>query len=450
LSDDCKSIYRYNLHPLTLLDLQQLVEERKWALVFDALEKVGCTFKRDNDGGVCSEGVKWFHCSRCRHNLTVCGHYLMGVWLYCRRYVHLLAPSYHFTLTTDNIALNGILDFEDYTLGSMDATASVAALQPVLDLMQSLWCATGIAYYSQYYDENIIPSYFENLNIVDFNFETYNKLLHTKPIDNKCSDIHSYAEGFYVDKLPQLRDIVRSKPNSADFREAYRLIYCGVDVGVRKKLANEKRDLVIDTADPVDAKVFDIISRAQTVFVAYADRYRVCYMTFKKLWLVDEVCGFEVPRGLWDLPKRLGEMSETTRYTRILLTYLYNYRYDALNSISNYGFVWDDAEMQDIDGTRILCPGFLSLPIVGSIPVCTHFKCSHQCCKTVSVDKRLVYFYGLSFVMASAINEFSVHRHDDNVNLLWYGKYLLDTYHHQIHRHIMSIPIFQLLNISIV
>lgn len=51
----------------------------------------------------------------CRLILAEFGLFFHKLILRCRKFVSLISPIFEFVLTADNVDLNGVLDFEDYT-----------------------------------------------------------------------------------------------------------------------------------------------------------------------------------------------------------------------------------------------------------------------------------------------------------------------------------------------
>ncbi|QNM37791.1 putative replicase [Insect mesonivirus 1] len=107
-------LLRTGITPLSLADVERAVRDFDYNLIHQSLQYVTWFPFKYLSLYKTNHALNHNCCMNCRKILSELGLFFHKLMSRCRQFVSNVATKYEFTLTSDNIDLNGILDFEDY------------------------------------------------------------------------------------------------------------------------------------------------------------------------------------------------------------------------------------------------------------------------------------------------------------------------------------------------
>lgn len=114
---DIHILERHSITSLSFADIYGVIKYGDWTRLYEALDLVNWfNFNVANFNKIKTHTKQPTHvcCIDCRHFLAQLGLFLHKLHRRVHDFVHEASKYYRFTLTADNVDLNGILDFEDY------------------------------------------------------------------------------------------------------------------------------------------------------------------------------------------------------------------------------------------------------------------------------------------------------------------------------------------------
>lgn len=167
-----QGLMRYNITPLSVADVFLLIRDFNYDFFVEALIHVNWfEFKYLH---LYQKGHQLNHncCVSCRLILAEFGLFFHKLILRCRKFVSLISPIFEFVLTADNVDLNGVLDFEDYTPIAKRKTNDILIndiMAPLYHIFFSMYNHVGC-----YFITSPIYERFTNDLLADFEHAIYN------------------------------------------------------------------------------------------------------------------------------------------------------------------------------------------------------------------------------------------------------------------------------------